>query len=346
MPDCSPDREVRIRSTCRVTDTCLSSSASTSSASDGDVVTSTAAAIGSCSAWLSRSDATYAGSAVSSARIAISVGPGLGVDADDALEQPLGRDGVDVAGTGHQVDLAARAGAVGEHRDRLGAADGVHLVDAEQRAGRQDRRVRQPGALLRRRGQRDRLDAGDLGRDDVHDHAGHERRDAAGDVEPDPLDRHHPLADRAAGHDLGGDVLLELGLAGGPQPADGLLEPGADRRVELLESAPRAPRRGRRCRSARPGRTSAGVLGDRLDPAMTHGVADRPDDVEGGLDVERGTGHHGAVVRDGLAPEVDTADHAVQSRCDSPGAPGAFTRRDPPHVGRLAVCASSCRSSR
>ena len=53
--------------------------------------------------------------------------------------------------------LAARAGAVGEHRDRLGAADGVHLVDAEQRAGGQDRRVRQPAVLaLRRGGQRDR----------------------------------------------------------------------------------------------------------------------------------------------------------------------------------------------
>ena len=34
-------------------------------------------------------------------------------------------------------------GAVGEHRDRLGAADRVHLVDAEQRAGGQDQRVRQ-----------------------------------------------------------------------------------------------------------------------------------------------------------------------------------------------------------
>ena len=38
-------------------------------------VTRTLAAIGSCSAWLIRSAATYAGSAVSSARIAISVGP-------------------------------------------------------------------------------------------------------------------------------------------------------------------------------------------------------------------------------------------------------------------------------
>jgi hypothetical protein len=39
------------------------------------VVTSTLAASGSCSAWLIRSAATCTGSAVSSARIAISVGP-------------------------------------------------------------------------------------------------------------------------------------------------------------------------------------------------------------------------------------------------------------------------------
>ena len=67
-------------------------------------VTSTEAAIGSCSAWLIRSAATKAASALSSARIAISVGPGLGVDADDAAQQPLGGGDVDVARTGDEVD--------------------------------------------------------------------------------------------------------------------------------------------------------------------------------------------------------------------------------------------------
>ena len=52
-----------------------SSSASTASASSTESVTSTLAASGSCSAWLIRSAATCTGSAVSSARIAISVGP-------------------------------------------------------------------------------------------------------------------------------------------------------------------------------------------------------------------------------------------------------------------------------
>ena len=41
--------------------------------------------------------------------------------------------------------------AVGEHRDRLGAADGVDLVDAEQRARGQDRGVREPAEVLLRR---------------------------------------------------------------------------------------------------------------------------------------------------------------------------------------------------
>jgi hypothetical protein len=36
---------------------------------------------------------------------------------------------------------------VREHRDRLGAADGIHLVDAEERARREDRRVRVAGEL-------------------------------------------------------------------------------------------------------------------------------------------------------------------------------------------------------
>ena len=169
-------------------------------------------------------------------------GPGLGVDADPALEQPLGGDRPDRARPGHQVDPGAGADAVGEHRDRLGAADGVDLLDAEQRARGQDRRVRQAAVLLLRgRGQRDRADAGDLGRDDVHEHAGDQRRDAAGHVEADPVDRHLAVGDPGAGAELGGRVPLQLGLAGGPQPADRLLQPGPDVRVEAAPAPPAAP---------------------------------------------------------------------------------------------------------
>ena len=64
-----------MRIECLVAATWTSRAEATSLASFGDVVTSTEAAITSCSAWLIRSAATTAASAVSSARIAISVGP-------------------------------------------------------------------------------------------------------------------------------------------------------------------------------------------------------------------------------------------------------------------------------
>lgn len=62
-------------STCLVAATWGSSSRSTASASSAESVTRTAAASGSCSAWLIRSAATCTGSAVESARTAISVEP-------------------------------------------------------------------------------------------------------------------------------------------------------------------------------------------------------------------------------------------------------------------------------
>ena len=236
MPDCWPESDVRIRSTCLVAETCLSSSASTSSASRSEVVTRTAAASGSCSAWLIRSAATYAASAVSSARIAISVGPASESMPTRPLRSRLAVTTQMLPGTGHQVDASARADAVGEHRDRLGAADGVDLLDAQQRARREDRRVRQSAVvLLGARGQRDGADAGDLGGHDVHQHAGDERGESAGDVEPDAVDRHLAVRHRGSGTELGRDVLLELGLAGDPQPADRLLQAGADGRVERRE---------------------------------------------------------------------------------------------------------------
>ena len=110
-------------------------------------VTSTAPASGSCSAWLIRSAATCAGSAVSSARIGDLGRAGLGVDADQAAQQPLGRRHVDVARPGDHVDRLAGPGAVAEHGDRLGPADGVDLGDA-----RAARRRRGPPGRAGRRG--------------------------------------------------------------------------------------------------------------------------------------------------------------------------------------------------
>ena len=221
-------------------------------------VTSTAAAITSCSAWLIRSAATCTGSAVSSARIAISVGPASESMPITALEQPLGRGDPDVAGAGDHGGARALLGAVGEHRHRLGAAHGVDLVDAEQRARGEDERVRQPAELgLGGRGDRERGHARLLGGHHVHDHAGGVDGPAARHVQPDPLDRHPPLGDRAARHDLGGDVGAPLVAVDQAGAADRLLQGRAHPRVELGQRVARSPRRAPGWTPARRRRTAA-----------------------------------------------------------------------------------------
>lgn len=234
--------------------------------------------------------------------------PGLGVDPDPALEQALGGGHVDVARPCDQVHGRALGGAVGEHRDRLGAADRVHLGDAQQRAGRQDRRVHLAVAvLLRRGGDRDALDATLLGGDHVHHNGGRVDGQAARHVEADPVHRHPALADRAARHHLGGVVgaaLLAVDQAG---PADRFLQGGADLRVQRRE-------RGGDLRLGHPGTREAdpvealGELDQRLDPAMAYVLADRPHLLQGGLHVELGTGQQVAWVAGG-ATQVDSRDH-------------------------------------
>lgn len=105
--------------------------------------------------------------------------PGLRVDTDDAAHEALRRSDEDVAGPRDDIDglcedvtvlrqLPRRA--VGEHRDQPGTADRVHLVDAQQRARREDRRVGQ-AAVLRLAAETSRRASEPLGalrRDDVH----------------------------------------------------------------------------------------------------------------------------------------------------------------------------------
>jgi hypothetical protein len=130
---------------------------------------------------------------------------GLGVDPDAAAQKTLGGDDVDVARSGDEVDLAAQPRhAVGEHRDGLGAAHRVHLVDAQQRAQREDVGVRQAAeVLLRRARDGDRRHARGLCRDDVHDHGRGQRCEAARYVQADAshgdqswLSRSHPVPAR------------------------------------------------------------------------------------------------------------------------------------------------------
>ena len=91
-------------------------------------------------------------------------GPVLPVDAAGALEDSLGGGHVHVARAGDHVDGRALVGAVGEHRQGLGAAGRVYLGDAEQRAGGEHRGVRQPAEfLLRRASDGDGPDVGGLG---------------------------------------------------------------------------------------------------------------------------------------------------------------------------------------
>src|SRR5690606_37170388 len=75
-------------------------------------------------------------------------GPRLGVDADQPLDGPLGGGDVDVAGPGDHVDRFALSGAVGEHADGGGAADGVDLVDAEESGDGEDSLVGQAAVGL------------------------------------------------------------------------------------------------------------------------------------------------------------------------------------------------------
>ena len=206
--------------------------------------------------------------------------------------------------------------------------------------------------LLRRARQRDRADAGDLGGYDVHQHAGDQRRDAARDVEADPVDRHQPLRDPRAGAEVGDRVGLQLGRAGDPQPADRLLETRPDSGVQGRERlAERLP--GTAMSVCVDAVEPLGVLRDRLDPAVAHVVADRSHDMQRGLDVEVGARHQGAVVGGGTgpslaaaAPEVDPANHAAKSRRG--GSPARTTAQRPDSAPRapLITRARGCSPAR
>ena len=262
---------------------------------------------------------------------------GLGVDADLTEQEPLGGDHVDVAGAGDQVDLLAAVEAVREPGDRLRAAHRVDLFDPEQRTHREHRRVRQAAELLLRRGgDRERRDAGDLRRYDVHHHAGRQRRTTARDVQPDALDRDEALRDPAAGRGLGGDVGGQLVLADLADPADRLLERAADLGVELLQGGLQGV--GRDPDVLDPDMVELlAVLPDRLESTMTDVQADRSDDVESLLDVEHGSGDEG--VHFGLevghlsgrhsAPQVDAANHGLSLV--------VTTRRPMRRIHKLAV---------
>ena len=177
-------------------------------------------------------------------------GAGLGVDTHHPHDGALGGGHVDVARAGDDINLLAQdlspdvstvgvvlgMGPVREHRDGLGASDGVDLGQAQQGAGRQDRGVGQSAELgLGRAGQGNLLDTGDLGGHGVHDHAGGVDGQSSGDIEPDAPDRHPTLGDGAAGNDLGRALGGHLSGVPGTVVGDGHLQGLAHRRVQVAE---------------------------------------------------------------------------------------------------------------
>ena len=121
--------------------------------------------------------------------------PGDHVDPDRAEDAPLGARDVGVARAGDLVHRRNRRRAVGERADRLRAADREQPVDARDRSRGEDQRVAL--AARHRRAHDDLADARDLGRHGVHQHARRIRREAAGDVDADALERRHLLAEQA-----------------------------------------------------------------------------------------------------------------------------------------------------
>ncbi len=217
-------------------------------------------------------------------------GTGLGVDADHAAHQPLGRSDVDVAGTGDEIDRVALAGAVGEHRDRLRAAHPVDLIHSEQGAGGEDGRMRIPAVLpLRWRGHRQRSDPGKLGRYDVHDDAGGVDGQPARNVQADPADRAPPLADGAAGNHLRHHVVPALILVHPPGARDGLLQCRSDRRTQRRQGGPHPLLRNPQPVDLDPVQPR-GDLPDGLLAAHPDVLTQRADRVHGGIDVRRRPG--------------------------------------------------------
>ncbi len=126
-------------------------------------------------------------------RIVVGVGddehfrrPGDHVDSDRAEDEPLRCGDVVAAGADDLGDGRYRCGAVGERRNRLGAADPIDFVDAGKPRGEEHQRIED--AVRRRHSHDDAQNARDLGRNGVHQHRARIGRGAARHIEPDRID--------------------------------------------------------------------------------------------------------------------------------------------------------------
>ena len=252
-------------------------------------------------------------------------GSGLGVDAHDSPQQPFRSHHVDVPGAGDHGDGCAETShPVGEHRDCLGPADGVDLLDPEHVAQRKDVRVRPAAETGLRRGRHgDFPDPRHLGGNDVHDHTGGQWGEPARNVEADPFDgdvaQPHP---GTLGQDRGGGIGIAFqGFCDQAATPDGLLEGLPEFRVELPGGPGQHPLR----HPEGPGNHAVEalrVLCERLGSPVTDRVAHPPHRFHGSRDVQRRPGNVGAVV----ALEAGQVNRSKHGR--------SVYRRDPPGFRR------------
>lgn len=168
---------------------------------------------------------------------------------------------------------------------------------------------------LRRGGEGEGLDAGLLGRDHVHDHGGRVDGPAARRVQPDPVDGDPLLGDGAAGDDLGRVGAAALLAVDEPGTPDGLLQGRADGRGQVLQCV--ADGLGGDPYGLQPDPVELlGEVDQRRVTPMMHGLADRTHLLQGGRDVEVGSGQQvaqGGALGEGVAAQIDSGDHIPNS---------------------------------
>jgi hypothetical protein len=130
---------------------------------------------------------------------------------------------------------------------------------------------------------------------------------------------------------VAGRDLLPVDQAGAP---DRFLQPGAHIGVQRLERSHQGI--GRDPDAGGPDAVEPlGEIEQGVHAAGAHVLAEGPDPLDGVLDVERRARDHATqrAGSQGLAAQVESTDHPVESRHGAPGAPG----RDPPSARRTAL---------
>ena len=165
-------------------------------------------------------------------------GPRQRIDAHPAIDRLLGQRHPQVAGTADHIDARNRFGPEGQRRDRLGATDPIHLLDAGQVGGGQHRGVGQAIGAGRRHHHQS-LNARHPRRHGVHQHGARVRGPATGYVQAGPLHRPPATAQPLAIGTGQRQILRQLGLVEGQDPLmgqpQGLLQVGGGRLPGLLQ---------------------------------------------------------------------------------------------------------------